>query len=166
MRYTVREARSEDWRSLRELRLAALRDPVASVAFFEPYQVAAELGRSDWERRATSSAKRATYVGVAEDGGWAGMLAVFEKERVARVVGVYLLPEHRGTGLGAQLLRSAIAWAGEREVRLHVHENNERAARFYAGLGFRPTGESQVDPRDRSLRAFELSLWPPAPDAG
>lgn len=161
MPYTIRQARREDWREFRELRLAALRDPVARVAFFEPYEEAAELPRGEWERR-SSGKDTVTFAGLADDegGAWAGMVSTFLQRGRVRVVGVYLCPEHRGTGLAGDLMRTAVSWGGRREVRLHVHEHNKRAARFYESFGFRPTGHCERDPHDPALRAFELALRP------
>ncbi|MGP3967109.1 GNAT family N-acetyltransferase [Streptomyces sp. 6N223] len=161
MAYKIRRASREDWRELKALRLAALRDPVAPVAFFESYERAARLGRRDWERRASGELDgTVTFVGEDEDGRWGGMLSVVTTPRCAEVISVYMLPQHRGTGLAAELMRTAIAWAGGREVRLRVHQNNPRAARFYASLGFRPTGGTNPDPRDPSQYAYELALRP------
>ncbi|WP_313896347.1 GNAT family N-acetyltransferase [Streptomyces sp. YIM 98790] len=155
----MRSTRAEDWRAYRDLRLEALGDPVAPIAFFEPLAEAMELPQVDWENRAASHEQKATFVGVLPDGRWAGMVVIFASEQgYAQIVGVYLAPEHRGTGLGEKLMRAAIDWAGGQEVRLHVHENNKRAARFYERLGFRPTGASKPDPRQPTLRAFELAL--------
>lgn len=162
--YKIRQTGGGDWREFRELRLAALRDPVASIAFYEAYEKAARLSPRDWERRASGELEgTVTFVGEARDGRFGGMISAFTTSRCARVISVYLLPEHRGTGLAAELMRAAVDWADGREVRLHVHEHNTRAARFYAAMGFRPTGESDADPRDPSLRAYELALKPVAP---
>ncbi|WP_049580134.1 GNAT family N-acetyltransferase [Streptomyces sp. SBT349] len=157
MAYTIRQTRREDWRQLRELRLAALQDPVAPVAFYEPYEEAVRLTRGDWERRA-SGGRRVTFIGETEDGVWGGMVGAYVRDGMVYVIGVYMLPEHRGTGLARELMIAAIEWAGGQEVRLRVHENNPRAARFYASLGFRPTGETDTDPRDPALHAYELAL--------
>ncbi|SOD65909.1 Acetyltransferase (GNAT) family protein [Streptomyces zhaozhouensis] len=155
MTYQVRRAGRADWERLRELRLAALRDPVAHLAFFEPYEEAVRLGRQEWEGRASDS-ERTILVGEAEDGTWVGMVGVHGLVDHVEVVGVYIHPEHRGTGVAGQLMRTAIDEAGGREVRLRVHQHNARAARFYEKLGFRPTGASAPDPRDPGLVAYEL----------
>ncbi|UED85655.1 GNAT family N-acetyltransferase [Streptomyces profundus] len=155
MAYRIRQSRREDWEQLRELRLAALRDAVAPMAFFEPYEEAEQLTRGDWERRA-SGGEVVTFVGETDDGRWVGMVKIDTGGVYAEVMGVYLAPEHRGTGLGAQLMRAAMDWAGDLDVRLRVHQHNARAARFYRNLGFRPTGSTSPDPRDASLYAYEL----------
>ncbi|MFB4197005.1 GNAT family N-acetyltransferase [Streptomyces carpaticus] len=182
-RYAIRTTRREDWARLRELRLAALLDPLAEVAFYQTYEAALEIPRQEWERRAAGE-RTTTFIGYpvdpedpagsadpadfAVDKPWAGMVTVFpeldtfagadsDTDHVV-VVGVYVRPEHRGTGLARNLMRRAIDWAGEREVRLRVHENNPRAARFYASLGFRPNGVGHPDPRIPGVQAVELTL--------
>ncbi|WP_077059714.1 GNAT family N-acetyltransferase [Streptomyces sp. MP131-18] len=157
MAYSIRQTRREDWQRLRELRLAALQDPVAPVAFYEPYEEAVQLTQGEWERRA-SGRESVTFIGESETGVWGGMVGAFIRSGRVYVVGVYMLPDHRGTGLARELMRAAIDWADGHEVRLRVHENNPRAAKFYASLGFEPTGDTDSDPRDPSLQAYELSL--------
>lgn len=155
----MRASRGTDWRRYRDLRLTALRDPMAPVAFFEPYEEALRRTADGWRQQAEPQKGRTTFVGEAPDGTWAGMVtAVRHDDGHVHVVGVYVAPEHRGAGLAEALMRAAIEWAGEREVRLDVHENNGRAARFYHRLGFRPTGHIEPDPRDPRLYARELTL--------
>ena len=38
--YVIRSVRADEWRAAKELRLVALRDPVAQVAFLETYEEA------------------------------------------------------------------------------------------------------------------------------
>ncbi|MFI7277507.1 GNAT family N-acetyltransferase [Streptomyces sp. NPDC049879] len=160
MAYRVRRTSRDDWRQLRELRLTALSDPVASVAFYEPYEEALELTQGEWERRAVGRST-VTFIGETEVGEWGGMVGVFSRGGVAQVVGVYMRPEHRGTGLASLLMQAAIDWADGREVRLRVHENNPRAVKFYRSLGFEPTGDRAVDPADPVYETYELVLRSP-----
>lgn len=54
---------------------------------------------------------------------------------------LFVLPEHRGAGLGRQLLQAACAHAAERgcaAVDLEVEEAHPRAARLYERAGFAP----------------------------
>jgi len=54
---------------------------------------------------------------------------------------LFVVPEHRGSGLGRQLLQAACAHAGERgcaAVDLEVEEAHPRAARLYQRAGFAP----------------------------
>lgn len=166
MNYEIATVRAEDWARLRELRLAALADPVAVVAFSEPYAKAVAQGESFWRRRAAQGeggGAAQTFVGRdrAADGCWAGMVTALIEDDSAQVVGVYLRPEHRGTGLAGQLLRAAQAWAGRSGVRrmlLHVHEDNPRAAALYRRLGYVPTGGWEADPKNPAKTQYEMEL--------
>ncbi|NJQ08674.1 GNAT family N-acetyltransferase [Streptomyces lonarensis] len=160
MEYELRVTRGDDWQRYRELRLRALRDPAAPVSFFEPIQEALDRSPDGWRQRAVSHLLRTTFVAErASDGTWVGMAtALLTEGGHIHVVGVFLRPEQRGTGLATELLGAAIAWAGTREVRLDVHEDNERAARFYRRLGFRPTGRLIPDPRCPERRTIEMTL--------
>jgi putative acetyltransferase len=54
---------------------------------------------------------------------------------------MYLLPEHRGKGLGRQLLNQALAFAREqgfKKVELETHTKMEAARALYRGAGFQP----------------------------
>lgn len=171
MTYAIRPVKAEEWQRLRELRLAALADPIARVAFNETLEEAA--GRPDelWQRRAACSEEGAaplTFVGEAADGRWGGMVVVLvetdEEMPQTHLVGVYVRPEHRGTGLARDLFRAAIAWSwGLTEpvverVRLWVHEENGRAEAFYRALGFVETGRTDADPKDPAAREREMVL--------
>ncbi|MGH7162620.1 MAG: GNAT family N-acetyltransferase [Planctomycetota bacterium] len=69
---------------------------------------------------------------------------------------MWIHPELRGTGSASALVASVLAWAeaeGAAEVWLHVGERNDRARRFYARHGFRPTGNKIVRERDGLVEA-------------
>jgi len=67
----------------------------------------------------------------------AGRLYVHRGERDIRIVDIALLPEHRGAGIGAKLLRDLLAEADEvgKSVTIHVERMNP-ALRLYERLGF------------------------------
>ncbi|WP_245240827.1 GNAT family N-acetyltransferase [Streptomyces spiramenti] len=163
MEYQLRASRGDDWQRYRELRLSALRDPAAPVSFFEPIQEALDRSPEGWRQRAASHLLRTTFVVErGSDGDWVGMAtALLTEGGHVHVVGVFLLPAQRGTGVAEDLLAAAVAWAGRREVRLDVHEDNARAARFYRRLGFRPTGRMVPDPRCPERRTVEMTLSEP-----
>jgi ribosomal protein S18 acetylase RimI-like enzyme len=59
------------------------------------------------------------------------------------VLGIALLPEARGQGLGARLLQAAIdrSWArGLTRIALHVRADNLNAKALYERLGFEHEG--------------------------
>jgi ribosomal protein S18 acetylase RimI-like enzyme len=83
------------------------------------------------------------YTGASFDvvlvaGKPAGRLYVDEWEREIRIVDIALLPEYRGAGLGARLVREVLARgdAAGKAVSIHVERNNP-ALRLYERLGFR-----------------------------
>lgn len=69
------------------------------------------------------------------------------KERhKAAITSVFVAPEHRGHGVGRQLLTHALATAtampGVRQVTLAVTAGNSAALALYEALGFKPYGRA------------------------
>jgi GNAT superfamily N-acetyltransferase len=159
-KYVIRSIRADEWPAVKELRLAALRDPMAPIAFLETYETAVARPDSFWQERAAGSCEGAERVQqiIAEgpDGKWVGSVTVLLEEpgttdwagfpverKQGHLVGVYVRPEHRGCGLTDVLFDAALEWAwaaGAERVRLIVHEDNGRAQRFYRRMGFVPSG--------------------------
>ncbi|MGK5631525.1 GNAT family N-acetyltransferase [Streptomyces sp. URMC 123] len=210
MSYEIRTVGAEEWAELKALRLTALRDPVARVAFIESYDNV--HGRADefWQARAVPLAEgggATSLVAVDSDGTWVAMLTILDETRdrtvlagestdgtrgtegtqdtdgtgsggagsagqeavlpQTHIVGVYVLPEHRGTGAAELLLRGAVEWSWEntaaRRVRLWVHGDNPRAFAFYTRLGFTKTGETAAFPPMPEETEYELVL--PRPES-
>lgn len=150
----VRRVRAEDWRRIREFRLEALRDPMASVAFLETVEEAAAHPDDYWRDRVAERAEgddSAQFL-AERDGELLGSVAVFVRqagtpdyfERIPEidlptVVGVYVAPAGRGHGVIDALLAAASDWArtrGHRQITLDVHEINVSAIRAYERAGF------------------------------
>ncbi|MGY1456906.1 GNAT family N-acetyltransferase [Streptomyces sp. SS8] len=166
--YRVRAVRADEWRGLRELRLEALADPVAVMAFLERHEEAAAYPDGVWRRRAADGeghGDRLTLIGETGGGLWCGKLTVLVEGDRTQLVGVYMKPEHRGTGLATRLLEAAVEWSWTRPavegVRLYVHEDNHRAEAFYRRRGFRRTGRIDTDPRASAFTAHEMELLRP-----
>ncbi|MFD7923521.1 GNAT family N-acetyltransferase [Streptomyces sp. NPDC059740] len=159
--YVIRPVRAEEWATAKEFRLAALRDPVAPIAFLETYEEAQARPEEFWRARTARAAAEAgacQFVAEGPAGDWAGTMTVLVEEagekdflgerveqRQAHVVGVFVRPEHRGGTLAPALLRAAVEWGlsreGVRQVRLFVHRDNARAEAFYRRAGFARTRE-------------------------
>ena len=161
--YDIRPVRADEWQEIKALRLRALADDAAPIAFLETSADAAARPDEFWQERARGSSVDAgpgagarQFVAVTKDGEWVGTAVAlveaagdvdFEGAVVSRsgghVVGVFLCPEHRGRGVLDRLFEAAGDWlralALER-VRLYVHADNVRAQRSYEKLGFEPTG--------------------------
>jgi RimJ/RimL family protein N-acetyltransferase len=156
----VRRVRADEWRLVRELRLAATADPDAAIAFLESHEDVAARGDDFWHERTRLAADGETVAQlVAEiEGDPVGSLSVliratgqtdqpgrFVDDRRAMVVGVWVRPDSRGSGAIDALLSAAAAWVfdlGLRRLQLDVHRDNLRAQVAYRRSGFEPTGEA------------------------
>lgn len=167
----VRRIHASDADSVRAIRLEALQDPAAGVAFLETYEHGAARPASFWTDRAVNGAL-SDHVGqfIAEaDGRWVGTVTVlvpmagtldyFGRPHVdgrAQLVSVYVSSAHRGRGLLADLVERAAEWAraqGCADLVLDVHADNPRAQGAYRRLGFVATGETT-----QSANGTELAM--------
>ncbi|MFF7448143.1 MULTISPECIES: GNAT family N-acetyltransferase [unclassified Streptomyces] len=159
--YVVRPIRADEWPAVKELRLVALQDPAAPVAFLETYEKALTHPESFWRERAAGAAEDTggvrQFVAEAADGSWVGSVTVLIEEAGTKdwagfpverdqghLVGVFVRPEWRGGGVSRDLFAAAVQWAwgrGVEVVRLIVHERNPRAQAFYRKAGFVPSGK-------------------------
>lgn len=145
----IRRIDPGEGRLYRALRLAALRD--SPEAFHTTYEEALAKGEEQWAAQAdgaAAGADRASFlafeggeaVGLASVYRRAGALAATDNAEEAELLQVWLAPAFRGTGLARGLVLACIGWAASAGVRRLVAEvkaGNERARRFYLGLGFR-----------------------------
>jgi RimJ/RimL family protein N-acetyltransferase len=139
----VRRLRADEWRELREIRLAALLD--APEAFATRYAEAAARDDARWRSDAARGAgtESATFVAV-DDGRLVGMAGGWSGDGTARLVQMFVRPEARGTGLAGELVAAVAAWARELgfgRLELGVVEGNDAAERAYARCGFVRVGE-------------------------
>ena len=174
----VRRVRANEGMRVRELRLRAVSDPVASIAFLTTREQELERDPEFWDERAAGGASGAsTAMFVAEDGDmWVGSVTVLVRragdidhtgrslsQGRADVVGVYVAPEARGSGAIDALLDAAARWTAEQgfeTLSLDVHVDNHRAQAVYRRAGFVATGETFTGPigaelaMSRSLRTL------------
>ncbi|MFF3317749.1 GNAT family N-acetyltransferase [Streptomyces sp. NPDC003035] len=184
MDYLIRAIRADEWERAREIRLAALQDPVAHLAFLETYDVAVARPDAFWRERTEGAAEGGTgarqFVAEALDGRWVGTISVLV-ERPAdevrfgepakidqtHIVGVYVRPEARGDGATEALFRAGVEWSWSlpepeiQRVRLYVHEANARARAFYRRFGFVESGETVPMPGDEMTREVEYEIRRP-----
>jgi ribosomal protein S18 acetylase RimI-like enzyme len=151
-----------DWRTLRDVRLRALRD--SPHAFLSRYDCELLLGEREWRQLLDS----ATWV-VAREGedvvGLARSVAESAHPWRRHIESMWVAPTHRRRGVSRALL-DALAdkerRAGVTELLLWVLEDNDHAQGAYATLGFEPTGERQFLPDlGRFERRFKLSITHP-----
>lgn len=175
--YVIRPIRAEEWDKVKELRIAALRDPAAPVAFLETVEHGEEQTDEFWQERAAGGAAGQSirqFVAEGPDGVWAGTVTVLVEvagttdifdgeieQDQGHLVGVFVRPGQRGTGLTEELFEAALEWAWGLEepalarVRLFVHEENARAGAFYRRFGFVPSGTVVPMPTDPSAKELE-----------
>ncbi|MCX4584356.1 GNAT family N-acetyltransferase [Streptomyces sp. NBC_01481] len=180
MDYVIRPVRAEEWAKARGLRLSALQDPAAPIAFLETYEHAVERPDGFWQDRTATAAEGVAaqqFIAEAPDGRWDGTLTALVERPAGEVrfgeaaktdqthlVGVFVRPEARGAGVADALFRAALDWSWElagppvKRVRLYVHERNERAAAFYRRFGFVASGDSVPVPGDDTARELELEI--------
>lgn len=134
---TVRCARPDEWRALRDVRLRALAE---SPAAFERSLAEEEaLPEEAWRGRAEPRDDRVVLVCDDLAGGLVGV----DEGDAVRVAAMWVAPERRGEGLGRALLDEVLAWArarGAERVRLDVNPDQAPALRLYETAGFARTG--------------------------
>ncbi len=97
---------------------------------------------------------RAAFDLILHDGEPIGRLYVDRRASEIRLIDIALLPEHRGSGLGSEIMRDVLdeGRAAGKLVRIHVEHNNP-AMRLYRRLGFKKIEEQGV---------YHLMEWTPA----
>ncbi|MDQ0645495.1 GNAT family N-acetyltransferase [Microbacterium murale] len=158
MIFTVRRVRADEWEQVRDLRLDAVRDQAAAIAFLHSYEEESAHDDEFWQQRTEGAASGdavAQFIAEA-DGEWNGTLSVLRRVAGSTdhhgrtvtaprgdVVGVYVRPEHRGVGMIDALFDTAAQWAdslGDSRLTLDVHADNARAQAAYRRIGFVDTG--------------------------
>jgi GNAT superfamily N-acetyltransferase len=146
----IRQADTEDWKQLRDVRLRALAD--SPGAFIDTAARASQFPESLWRERATPTDTQGCF--LSADSG--GMVSCFVADDPANVflVAMWVAPELRGTGVASELVARVVDWAARRgsaRVCLSVEPGNDRAARLYEKCGFVETTEPPPFPYE--LRA-------------
>lgn len=181
--HVIRPVRGDEWEKVKELRITALEDPAAPVAFLETVEQAKLHSDEFWQGRAEGASHgRAARQFIAEgpDGRWDGSVTVLVEEggttdffdqdierTQGHLVGVFVRSEQRGTGLTDALCAAALEWAWALEepvlerVRLIVHEDNARAGAFYRRFGFAASGTVLAVPGSADAKELEYVIARP-----
>lgn len=176
----IRRVRADEGPRVRALRLEALADPVASIAFLETTEQALARPDADWAERAERNATSRDQAGFVAllDGEHVGSVVVISRragepdyfQRIpevdtATLVGVYVSPRARGRGVIDALIRAAQDWAraaGYPELTLDVHERNVVAVASYRRAGFEVVGAFDGDDGREIAMAMPLDPAHPA----
>jgi GNAT superfamily N-acetyltransferase len=156
---TIRTTVEADWESVRDLRLEMLRD--SPIAYLETVDTALARSEAEWRERAARGDTASVHSLVAVlDGRWVGTMTGLASTAGLGplLVGVYVAPVARGTGVADALLDRVERWAAGHgpTLTLHVHERNARARAFYTRRGFVETGATIPYPLDPSAREIEM----------
>lgn len=74
-----------------------------------------------------------------------GRMVVQREPNIWRLLDISLLPEHRGQGIGGELIRALVQQCVESGAALQLQVlNTNPAQRLYARLGFIKTGEDRI----------------------
>jgi ribosomal protein S18 acetylase RimI-like enzyme len=149
---TVRRLWPDDWRTLRNLRLAALAE--APEAFGSTYESAAARREEEWRRWPSPGLPLAAFVG-SEAVGVVGAMPVTGDPTTAHLIAMWVAPALRGSGVGDELIAAvadtARSW-GCRSVFLEVVADNHRAVGLYARNGFVRSREPAQFPHAFTMR--------------
>ena len=135
----------DDWRSWRELRLAALTEaPCAFGSRLSDWQ-----GDGDREERwrGRLSIPGSHNIIAVLDGEPAGMVSgvpAEDEDGAAELISMWVSPAARGLGLGDHLIAAVEDWArqvGAGVLKLAVSDGNENAIALYRRSGFADTGD-------------------------
>jgi GNAT superfamily N-acetyltransferase len=159
----VRRIGADDWKLLRETRIAALADAPGDATT----TVARAVARDDrhWQDSAAANASgplQATFFAVdpAPDGEVVGMVGAYaNQDGTVNLVGLWSAPGHRDVGVADALLEAASDWAresGATRLRIWVVERNEHARQYYERQGFEATGNSM--PYEPEPRISQLEM--------
>lgn len=146
----IRPVRPDEWKSLKAIRLRSLTD--SPDAFCVTYEEVIGYGDEVWKDRAADQPQPTPSMSaVAVDGGeFVGMAAgIMCDDDALDVVSVWVSPEHRGSGMAQELMECVEQWGVEHgavSARLDVESSNERAGKFYAGIGYTSTGVRETYP--------------------
>jgi GNAT superfamily N-acetyltransferase len=159
---TVRVLGGDDWPSLRDIRLRALRD--SPSAFGSTYDHEVGFTETHWRGRLESDDSLSVLAEL--DGRPIGMAGGFpDLPGLVHVVAMWVEPGARGRGVGHLLLGAVEDWANSRGLGLHLDVNtrNATARRSYERYGFRATGETRPLREGSAELVEQMVLTDPSP---
>ncbi len=137
----------DNWRTYRDVRLAALLD--TPRAFANTYAVSAAYSDESWLARLTSMS---VFLAMVDDRP-VGTVSIWhgldQPDDEIYLIGMWVSASVRGRGVGDLLVSTALDAAGQdgyARVHLEVAQENLPAQRLYERHGFTPTGTSWDNP--------------------
>jgi GNAT superfamily N-acetyltransferase len=155
----IRRIEPDEWKLLREVRLAALAD--APSAFGSTYAREVEFAEDVWRDRIANSAFFFALDGAEPVGLAAGRRDPAAPPAQRELVSMWVCRSARGRQIAGRLVEAVAAWAGAdgaRELTLWVVIDNGTARRAYERLGFVANGIRQPVLPDEPDRVEEQML--------
>jgi ribosomal protein S18 acetylase RimI-like enzyme len=145
----VRRLEATDWLLYSQLRLRGLAE--SPDAFGSTLALEQQRSAEEWQRRASNGAASSSDLPLLalvhnSPAGLAWAKADPSNPSQISLYQMWVAPEHRGMGLGRQLLQTAISWARARDataVCLGVTLSNGPAMHLYLKAGFVPSGATE-----------------------
>ena len=164
MLHPIRRIKDGDGVILRTIRLQALLSDPGS--FDSSYERESHLPTEEWNRRATeaSTSDEQNLFLVETPAGVVGMAGAYtpgDRASVRRLYGMWVAPEARSAGIGAQLIEAITSWSigvGADAVQLWVVDNNVAARRLYERAGFVDTEVNQPLPSNPTVTETLMQL--------
>ncbi|UIP00247.1 GNAT family N-acetyltransferase [Halobaculum sp. CBA1158] len=147
----LRNATTEDVEGIRETARASLSASYGHALSADLIDGAVEAWYDAGEVTETLTDDDAVFVVAVDDGDVVGFVQSYLVERrepVGELDWLHVHPDHRGKGIGDDLLRRAeteLLERGAERIEGRVLAANEAGAEFYEGEGFSEVGERTVD---------------------
>lgn len=149
----------DNWRTYRDVRLAALLD--TPRAFANTYAVSAAYPDTSWLARLTSMR---VFLAMLDDRP-VGTVAIWhgkdQPDEEIYLIGMWVSASVRGHGFGDLLVSAALDAAGQEgyaRVHLEVAQENLPAQRLYERHGFTPTGTTWDNPLYGGIREIGYAV--------
>jgi GNAT superfamily N-acetyltransferase len=155
--FEVRTVTAEQWQEWREIRLRSLQD--TPDAYGSTYERESGFTETEWRSRLDGSGPAVlAYSGAVPVGIGAGYR---DLPGWLHVVAMWTDPAWRGRGVGTAVLQQLVAWAADRNLRVHldVTVGNDGARTAYERNGFEATGETRPL-REGSSQVMERMVLP------
>lgn len=163
MEFAIRRLTVDDWRSLRTVRLSALRD--SPEAYNQRYDDEVELDGSFWRGLFSSTNALFQAESGADPVGLAVGIAARQDDvdpEAAHLGSMWVAPAARGTGVADALVDAVVRWArdtGHPRLALWVYDVTPRAESFYRRASFTDTGVTRTSDDDpRTMRLMTRTL--------
>ncbi|MFC7097568.1 GNAT family N-acetyltransferase [Halobaculum marinum] len=147
----LRDATTEDVDGIRETALASLTASYGHALSEDLLADAVETWYDAEEVAENLTGEDAVFVVAVEDGDVVGFVQSYlsrRREPVGELDWLHVHPDHRGKGIGDDLLHRAeteLLELGAERIEGRVLDANEAGAEFYEGEGFTDIGERRVE---------------------